>query len=129
MVATSFGLNRRTVLLTAVLNGPDSLIYSVFPQYETDALLCVHDTDRYDDRGMVETNLIESYDRLMGFARSILTTSSFSTRTALRPEFVPTADPSSGTSGSHVPQARPADMRPILLYVLHAFCTLSNIPS
>ena len=77
MVATSFGLNRRAVFLTAVLIGPDSLIYSVFPQHKRDALLCVHDTDRYDDGGMVETNLIESFDRLMGFARGILTTSSF----------------------------------------------------
>ena len=56
-------------LAAVLLLGPDSLIYSVLPQHKTDALLRVHDTDRYDDRDIVETNLIESYDRLMGFGK------------------------------------------------------------
>ena len=37
------------------------------PHYKTDAILRRENTDRYDDREIVKTNLIESYDRLMAF--------------------------------------------------------------
>lgn len=36
--------------------------------YQTDALVKKVNTDRYDDRLVVETNLIESYDQLFDFA-------------------------------------------------------------
>ena len=55
-------------LAAVMLLGRDDVILSVAPQYRTDALLRRVNTDRYDDRLIVETNLIESCDLLMGFA-------------------------------------------------------------
>lgn len=37
------------------------------PGYKTDAIYRVENMDRYDDRLIVENNLIKSYDLLMGF--------------------------------------------------------------
>jgi predicted HTH transcriptional regulator len=51
-----------------MLLGRDEVIKSVAPAYRTDALLRKVNTDRYDDRLIVEINLIDSYDLLMGFA-------------------------------------------------------------
>ncbi len=45
---------------------------SVLPQHKTDAIFRVFNVDRYDDRDVVITNLIESYDRLMEFGRKHL---------------------------------------------------------
>jgi len=59
-------------LASILLFGPDQLIYSVLPQHKTDALLRVYNTDRYDDRDMIETNLLDSYDRLMAFGKKHL---------------------------------------------------------
>ena len=44
------------------------VIKDVAPMYQTDALVKKVNTDRYDDRLVVETNLIESYDQLFDFA-------------------------------------------------------------
>ena len=55
-------------LAAVMLLGRDDVIKSVSPAYRTDALLRKFNTDRYDDRLIVETNLIDSYDLLMGFA-------------------------------------------------------------
>lgn len=44
----------------------------VYPSYVTDALLRRINVDRYDDREIVQTNLIESYELLMEFARKHL---------------------------------------------------------
>lgn len=55
-----------------LLFGKDSTIMSVLPQHKTDALFRVFNTDRYDDRDVVITNLIESYDRLMAFGQKHL---------------------------------------------------------
>jgi ATP-dependent DNA helicase RecG len=57
------GFNRAGILLF----GRDEIIQQVAPGYVTDCLLRVKNTDRYDDRLRVETNLIESFDRIMGF--------------------------------------------------------------
>ncbi len=57
------GFNRAAILLF----GRDEIIQQVAPGYVTDCLLRVNNTDRYDDRQRVETNLIESFDALMGF--------------------------------------------------------------
>lgn len=54
-------------LAAVLLLGKDEVITSVLPHYRTDAILRVDDKDRYDDRDDIRTNLIESYDRLMGF--------------------------------------------------------------
>lgn len=52
-----------------LLFGKDSTIMSVLPQHKTDAIFRIFNTDRYDDRDVVITNLLESYDRLMAFGQ------------------------------------------------------------
>jgi ATP-dependent DNA helicase RecG len=51
----------------ALLFGRDEVVLGAVPHHRTDAILRVHDLDRYDDRDDIRTNLIESYDRLMAF--------------------------------------------------------------
>ena len=51
----------------ALLFGTDEIISSACPAYKTDAVVRLSDTDRYDARLTVGTNLIESYDQLVGF--------------------------------------------------------------
>ena len=55
-----------------MLLGRDDVIKNVSPTYRTDALLRKVNVDRYDDRLIVETNLIDSYERLMMFAEKHL---------------------------------------------------------
>lgn len=59
-------------LAAILLFGTDQLIMSVLPQHKTDAIFRVVNTDRYDDRDVIITNLIESYDRLMAFGKKHL---------------------------------------------------------
>ena len=59
-------------LAAVMLLGKDDVIRDVNSAYETDALLRKTNVDRYDDREIVRTNLIESYDQLMNFARKHL---------------------------------------------------------
>ena len=55
-----------------LLFGKDNSIMSVLPQHKTDAIFRVENKDRYDDRDVVITNLIDSYERLMNFGRKHL---------------------------------------------------------
>ncbi len=50
-----------------LLLGKDELIFSALPHFKTDAILRRENTDRYDDRDDIRTNLIDSYERLMQF--------------------------------------------------------------
>ena len=59
-------------LAAVMLLGKDDLIMDICPAYETDALVRRVNVDRYDDREIVKTNLIESYDQLMEFGRKHL---------------------------------------------------------
>ena len=59
-------------LAAVMLLGKDDVIADVAPAYVTDALLRKIDVDRYDDREIIKTNLIESYERLMDFGRKHL---------------------------------------------------------
>ena len=59
-------------LAAVLLLGKDEVIQSVLPHHKTDAILRIENTDRYDDRDDIRTNLIESYDRLMAFVRKHL---------------------------------------------------------
>jgi len=59
-----WGYNLAAVLLL----GKDEIIKRICPAYRTDALFRKVNVDRYDDRLVVETNLIESYDILIKFA-------------------------------------------------------------
>lgn len=54
-------------LAAALLFGKDELIHQILPHYKTDAILKIENIDRFDDREIVRTNLIESYDLLMAF--------------------------------------------------------------
>ena len=57
------GFNLAAVLLL----GKDDVILDIVPAYVTDALLRRVNVDRYDDREIIQTNLIESYELLMDF--------------------------------------------------------------
>ena len=59
-------------LAAILLFGKDSTIMSVLPQHKTDAIFRVEDLDRYDDREVIITNLLDSYDQLVLFARKHL---------------------------------------------------------
>ncbi|MCR5403547.1 MAG: putative DNA binding domain-containing protein [Butyrivibrio sp.] len=56
-------------LAAVLLFGKSEVIKSCVPGYKTDAIYRVENTDRYDDRDIVEDNLIEAYDRLMAFCQ------------------------------------------------------------
>lgn len=65
--------NEEGITLAAILLfGKDNSIMSVLPQHKTDAIFRVENKDRYDDRDVVITNLIDSYDRLIRFGQKHL---------------------------------------------------------
>jgi ATP-dependent DNA helicase RecG len=55
-----------------LLLGQGNVILSVVPHHRTDLILRKVNLDRYDDRDFVDTNLIESYERIMAFVRKHL---------------------------------------------------------
>jgi ATP-dependent DNA helicase RecG len=55
-----------------LLFGKDSTILSVLPQHKTDAIFRIENLDRYDDRDVIITNLLETYDRLIDFGHKHL---------------------------------------------------------
>lgn len=57
------GFNLAAVLLL----GDADVIRSLCPSYKTDAVVRISDQDRYDDRVIVTSNLIEAFDQLTGF--------------------------------------------------------------
>ena len=58
-------------LAAILLFGKDSTILSVLPQHKTDAIFRVENVDRYDDRDVIITNLLETYDRLIALAKAL----------------------------------------------------------
>jgi ATP-dependent DNA helicase RecG len=54
-------------LAAILLLGKDEVIQQVLPHYKIDALVRITNTDRYDDRLYIQTNLIDAYDQLLGF--------------------------------------------------------------
>jgi len=54
-------------LAAILLFGKPEVIQSCVPGYKTDAIYRVKNIDRYDDRLLIEDNLLESYDLLMDF--------------------------------------------------------------
>lgn len=64
---------REGITLAAILLfGKDTTIMSVLPQHKTDMILRVKNLDRYDDRDVIVTNLLDSYDRMSEFAKKHL---------------------------------------------------------
>ncbi len=59
-------------LAAILLFGKDNSIMSVLAHHKTDAIFRVVNKDRYDDRDVVITNLIDSYDRLIKFGQKHL---------------------------------------------------------
>lgn len=59
-------------LAGVMLFGTDSLILQVCPAHRTDLILRKVNVDRYDDRDLARTNLIESYDRILAFVKKHL---------------------------------------------------------
>ena len=59
-------------LAGVMLLAPDELILQVCPPHRTDLILRKVNVDRYDDRDLVCTNLIDSYDRIMAFIQKHL---------------------------------------------------------
>ena len=59
-------------LAAIMLLGKDDVILNVVPAYVTDAIVRKVNLDRYDDREVIKTNLIESYDRLLEFGKKNL---------------------------------------------------------
>lgn len=55
-----------------LLLGTDRLILSAVPHHRTDLILRKVNLDRYDDRDLVRTNLIESYERIIAFVQKHL---------------------------------------------------------
>ena len=65
--------NKEGITLAAILLfGKDNSIMSVLSHHKTDAIFRVENKDRYDDRDVVITNLIDSYDRLIEFGQKHL---------------------------------------------------------
>ena len=62
-----------TLTLAAILLfGTDVAIRQAAPAYTFDCLLRRRDVERYDDRLMIDTNLIDAYDLMMGFVEKHL---------------------------------------------------------
>jgi ATP-dependent DNA helicase RecG len=59
-------------LACILLFGTDQLILSALPAHRTDLILRKVNIDRYDDRDLVRTNLIDSYDRITAFSQKHL---------------------------------------------------------
>lgn len=59
-------------LACLLLFGKDDIITSALSYYKTDAILKVKDTERYDDRDDIKTNLLDSYERLTDFIKKHL---------------------------------------------------------
>lgn len=55
-----------------LLMGNDRIILSAVPHHRTDLILRKVSLDRYDDRDLVRTNLIESYERIIAFVQKHL---------------------------------------------------------
>lgn len=62
------GINRAGLLLL----GKDDIILSICPQYKTDAIVRKYNLNRYDDREIIQTNLIDSFELLMQFSHKHL---------------------------------------------------------
>ena len=54
-------------LAAGLLFGKDQIVTQLIPHYKIDALVRIVNTDRYDDRLYIQTNLIDAYDLLMDF--------------------------------------------------------------
>lgn len=59
-------------LAAILLFGKDTTIMSALPQHKTDMIFRVENLDRYDDRDVIVTNLLDMYERMSEFAKKHL---------------------------------------------------------
>ena len=59
-------------LAAILLFGKDTTIMSALPQHKTDMKFRVENLDRYDDRDVIVTNLLDMYERMSEFAKKHL---------------------------------------------------------
>jgi len=59
-------------LAAILLFGKDIVIQQILPHYKIDALVRIENVNRYDDRLIIQTNLFDAYDKLMGFIQKHL---------------------------------------------------------
>lgn len=59
-------------LAAILLFGKDTTIVSALPHHKTDAIVRIENTNRYDDRDVIITNLLESYDWMVAFCQKHL---------------------------------------------------------
>lgn len=59
-------------LAAILLFGKDTTIMSALPQHKTDMIFRVENLDRYDDRDVIVTNLLDMYERMSAFAKKHL---------------------------------------------------------
>ena len=59
-------------LAAGLMFGTDLTIQEFVPGYKFDCLLRRRDTERYDDRLIIRTNLIDAFDQMMGFVEKHL---------------------------------------------------------
>jgi ATP-dependent DNA helicase RecG len=73
LILTDTSTGREGLTLAAILLfGSDNLIVSALAHHKTDTIFRVFNTDRYDDREVIITNLLESHDRLIAFGKKHL---------------------------------------------------------
>ena len=64
---------RTGITLAAVLLfGTDNMIASACVNHKTDCIYRVYNVDRYDDRDVIQTNLIDSYEQMFAFGQKHL---------------------------------------------------------
>lgn len=64
---------KKGITLAAVLLfGSDDMIASACAHHKTDCIYRVYNLDRYDDRDVITTNLLDSYDRMFDFGQKHL---------------------------------------------------------
>ena len=59
-------------IAAVLLFGTDNMIASVCSQHKTDCIYRVYNLDRYDDREIITTNLIDSYEQMFAFGQKHL---------------------------------------------------------
>ena len=59
-------------LAAVLLFGSDTAIRQIVPGYKFDCLLRRNNTERYDDRLTIRTNLLDAYEQMMGFVEKHL---------------------------------------------------------
>ena len=72
LIVTDENGNRGITLAAILLFGTDNMIGSACAHHKTDCIVRVYNTDRYDDRDVILTNLLDSYERMFTFGQKHL---------------------------------------------------------